>query len=61
MKAKDLLRVLSAAPLGYTVVRQNGSHKILVSDRHPRLVFSFHDSATVAPGVVKKVLTKKWG
>lgn len=61
MKGRTLLRVLTSEPLSYQVVRQKGSHRQLRSPNHPPLTFSFHDSATIPPGLVRKILTKDIG
>ena len=57
MKASDLLSLLKSE-LGYEVAKQNGSHKKLVSNGRPMLIFAFHDGATIAPGLVRKILEK---
>lgn len=56
MKAKDLLSLLCREPLGYQIVRQSGSHRVLEAPDRPRLIFAFHDGATIAPGHVRKIL-----
>lgn len=56
MKAQDLLAILSREPLGYRILRQRGSHRHLASQGRPRVLFSYHDGATVPPGVVRKIL-----
>lgn len=61
MKARDLLRVLTRAPLSYRIVRQSGSHRTLAADGRGRILFAFHDSATVPPGLVRKILVKDAG
>lgn len=61
MKASAFLGVLCGEPLGYRVVRQKGSHRILQAEGRPQLLFSFHDGATVPPGVVRKYLVKVIG
>jgi predicted RNA binding protein YcfA (HicA-like mRNA interferase family) len=61
MKAGDLLRVLCRDPLGYSVDRQRGSHRRLVSEKYPPLLFSFHDGVTVAPRLVRKILLQDVG
>jgi len=61
MKASALLRVLTREPLGYEIVRQNGSHRTLQAPDLPQLLFSYHDGATVPPGVVRKYLVKVIG
>lgn len=62
MKGRELLRVLTRQPLAYEVERQKGSHRRLISPNgYPPLTFSFHESATIPRGAVKKVLTKDVG
>lgn len=62
MKGSQLLRILLRKPLSYEVVRQSGSHRRLESPNgYPPLTFSFRDSATVAPGLVRKILVKDIG
>ncbi len=61
MKAKRLLALLTRDPLSYRVVRQSGSHRRLVSDNYPPLTFAFHDSDTVGPVVVRKILERDVG
>jgi len=58
IKAKSLLAVLERKPLSYRVVRQSGSHRRMEAPGRPPLSFSFHDKATVAGGLVRKILTK---
>ncbi len=48
-------------PLGYVVERQRGSHRHLVAEGRPPVLFSFHDRATVPPGLVRTVLVKTIG
>ncbi|MDF2741345.1 MAG: hypothetical protein K0S88_2715 [Actinomycetia bacterium] len=60
MKARQLLAVLSRPPLRYRVVRQTGSHRLPRSAAgYPPLTFAWHDGATVAPGLVRKVLVRQ--
>lgn len=61
LKAKKLLAVLQRSPLSYRVVRQKGSHRRLESDGRPPVNFAWHDSATVPPSQVKKLLVSKIG
>ena len=58
LKGAELLRIL-CRDLGYSVVRQKGSHRTLESDQgYARLLFAFHDGDTIAPGMVRKILMK---
>lgn len=59
--AKQMLAVLLREPLGYEIVRQKGSHRHLQATDRPPLLFSYHDRATVPPGVVRKILVKDVG
>jgi predicted RNA binding protein YcfA (HicA-like mRNA interferase family) len=61
LKAKQLLAILQRDPLNYRVVRQSGSHRRLVADHHPPITWAFHDSRTLAPNEVRKVLVKHVG
>jgi predicted RNA binding protein YcfA (HicA-like mRNA interferase family) len=61
MRARELLAVLQREPLGYRVVRQRGSHRRLKAPGRPPLTFAFHDRATVAPGLVRKILCRDVG
>jgi predicted RNA binding protein YcfA (HicA-like mRNA interferase family) len=61
LKAKKLLRVLQAQPLGYRIVRQSGSHRKMESPNHPTITFSFHDSQTIRPSTVKNILCNQVG
>lgn len=61
MKARELLAVLQREPLGYEIVKQNGSHRQLRAEGRNPLTFAFHDGVTVAPGLVRKILVKDVG
>jgi predicted RNA binding protein YcfA (HicA-like mRNA interferase family) len=61
LKARRLLRVRQAEPLGYRVVRQRGSHRKLEAANYPPIVFSFHDSQTIRPSTVKDILCNQVG
>jgi predicted RNA binding protein YcfA (HicA-like mRNA interferase family) len=61
IKAKRLLAILERKPLGYRVARQSGSHRRMEAPGRPSLSFSFHDKATIASGLVRKILTKDVG
>lgn len=61
LKAKKLLRVLQAEPLGYQIVRQKGSHRKMEAQRHPTIIFAFHDSQTIRPSTVKDILCNQVG
>lgn len=58
----ELRRVLEREPLSYEVYWQKGSHKKLRSaNGYPPLRLAFHDNKTLAPGLVREVLTKGVG
>lgn len=61
LKGSELLRLLSRAPLHYRVKRQKGSHRRLVAEGRPALTLSYHDGATIPPGVVRKILVRDVG
>lgn len=61
MKARELKRVLMRAPLDYSEVRRRGSHCRLEAEGRPVLTFAFHDSDTIPPGLVKKILVRDVG
>jgi predicted RNA binding protein YcfA (HicA-like mRNA interferase family) len=61
LKAKQLLGVLTSAPLNYRVTRQSGSHRRLQADGRPTLTWAFHDRRTLAPGEVRRVLVAQVG
>jgi predicted RNA binding protein YcfA (HicA-like mRNA interferase family) len=61
LKAQRLLSILRAEPLGYSVVRQSGSHRQLRAEGRPPLTFAFHDSATIPGGMVRKILVHDVG
>lgn len=61
MKARELLAVLMREPLSYQVVRQRGSHRRLKAQGRPSITFAFHDGATIAPGIVGKILCRDVG
>jgi predicted RNA binding protein YcfA (HicA-like mRNA interferase family) len=62
LKARQMLAILQREPLAYEVVRQNGSHRRLESrNGYPPLGFSFHDRATIPPGLVRKILVQDVG
>lgn len=58
----EFRRVLERDPLHYEVVRARGSHKTLRSAAgYPELHLAFHDGAELAPGLVRKILTRDIG
>ncbi len=61
MEGRELFVILGRAPLSYRVQRQKGSHRTLVADGRPRLLFAFHDGDEVPVGLVRKVLMKDVG
>jgi predicted RNA binding protein YcfA (HicA-like mRNA interferase family) len=61
MKARRLLAILMREPLDYRVVRQTGSHRTLRAPGRPPVTFGFHDSQTIRPSTVRKILCKQVG
>jgi len=61
MKARRLLAILMREPLNYRVVRQTGSHRTLHAPGRPPVTFGFHDSRTVRPSTVRKILCRQVG
>ena len=61
LKARRLLAILMREPLNYRVVRQTGSHRTLRAPGRPAVVFAAHDKATLAPGLVRKILVRDVG
>lgn len=62
MKAADLLALLRREPLRYDVARTKGSHRFLVSrEGYPPLVFAWHGTRTIPPGMVRKIPVKDIG
>jgi predicted RNA binding protein YcfA (HicA-like mRNA interferase family) len=61
LKAKKLVRVLEAQPLGYRIARQKGSHRKLEAPSRPSIIFAFHDSQTIRPSTVKDILCNQVG
>jgi predicted RNA binding protein YcfA (HicA-like mRNA interferase family) len=61
LKAKQLLRVLQAEPLGYRIVRQRGSHRVMEAPNRRIVVFSFHANQTIRPATVKNILCNQVG
>jgi predicted RNA binding protein YcfA (HicA-like mRNA interferase family) len=61
LKAKSLLAVLTGPPPHYRIARQRGSHRRLVAPGRPPLTFAFHASATIPPGLVRKILVRDVG
>ena len=57
LRGKALLAILQRSPLSYTISRQRGSHRHLISDSgYPDLLFSFHDQQAIRPRFVRDVL-----
>jgi predicted RNA binding protein YcfA (HicA-like mRNA interferase family) len=62
LKARKLLGIFMREPLAYEVVRQKGSHRRMKSTNgYGTLTFSWHDGATIPPGLVEKVLVDDVG
>jgi predicted RNA binding protein YcfA (HicA-like mRNA interferase family) len=62
VKARKLLAVLQREPLAFEIVRQKGSHRRMKSrNGYGVLTFSWHDGATIPPGLVEKTLVEDVG
>lgn len=61
MKWRSLRRVLERAPLGYEVVRREGSHCTMKAEGRPTIHVAGHDGQTFPPGLVRKILVKDVG
>lgn len=53
VKARKLLKSLES--LGWTVVRQRGSHRIMSREGWPDITFAFHDSDEIGPKMLSKI------
>lgn len=53
VKAKRVLAALHS--IGWRVKRQSGSHKTLVRDGFPDLVFAFHDGEEIGPRMLSRI------
>jgi hypothetical protein len=61
MRAGQFLALLMREPLAYKITRQRGSHRTLEAAGRPKLLWSYHDRATVPPGVIRKYLVNQIG
>jgi len=41
--------------IGWTLLRQRGSHRVLARDGWPNYVFAFHDSVELGPKMLSRV------
>ncbi|WP_407676387.1 type II toxin-antitoxin system HicA family toxin [Plantactinospora alkalitolerans] len=55
------MRRLLERELGYATVRQEGSHRRMISEGRPDIIFAFHDSVSIPPHRVKGILVKDVG
>lgn len=53
IKAKRLLAALLG--IGWTIKRQSGSHRTLVREGWPDVVFAFHDSEEIGPRMLARL------
>ena len=56
VKAKILYRVLTTAPINYTLNKQKGSHRKLVCEGRRTINFSWHDSDEISGWKVRGLL-----
>ena len=52
---KARLALAALLRTGWSVKRQSGSHKVLVRDGWPDLVFVFHDSDEIGPRMLARL------
>ena len=60
MKARELYRLLEGC-LDYQVIRQTGSHRTMKAPGRRTLHLAFHESQSIPPGLVRKILVKDVG
>ena len=49
-------RVLAALlQIGWTIKRQNGSHRVLAREGWPNVVFAFHDREEIGPKMLARI------
>ncbi len=51
--ARRVLAVLLRT--GWTIRRQNGSHRVLAKEGWPNYVFAFHDSEEIGPRMLARI------
>ena len=61
MQTKKLLRILMRAPLNYRILRQKGSHRVLISNAHPRIQVGYHENHEVSGSYVRDLLLNDVG
>ena len=61
MKAHKLLTILMSNPLNYRITRTRGSHRTLISNGRPRILFAYHGSEELSGFKVKKILVNGVG
>jgi len=61
LTGKKLFRILSKAPLDYTVSRRKGFHRTMVSESYSKILFSDHDFQIISPRAVRDILEKQVG
>lgn len=59
MKARELFRLLER--IGYSTLRQTGSHRRMIHPSKPPLTFAFHDGDEVGPALVRRILMSQAG
>lgn len=49
-------RVLAALEkIGWRVIRQRGSHRVLAKAKHPNFIFAFHDRDEIGPKMLARI------
>ncbi|GAA1590157.1 hypothetical protein GCM10009789_49740 [Kribbella sancticallisti] len=60
MKARKF-RTLLERELGYTVASTKGSHRKLVSEGRPKLIFAWHDGDEIGAAMIRTILVRDVG
>jgi len=54
LSSRELIKILQKA--GFRVIRQKGSHAIMMNDRKVRIVIPIHPRKDVKPGLIRAII-----
>jgi len=54
LSAQKLIKILQKA--GFRIIRQKGSHVIMINDRNVRIVIPVHPGKDVKPGLIRAII-----